>query len=352
MYGERHLGVDPERQGKLTKVIAEHYLAEIYLVLNKPDSALVYANKVINTPNYKLITERYGVKANEPGVPFADMFIEQNTNREQGNTEALWTWQYELETIGGGANIMRRWHVNRYYSIKIGGVTPLEITVDRGGRPQGRMALTKYAIDLYEPQDDRGSNFILRRYFILKDEKQNDTGVADELPAGYNYGDTIWTKADKPITPDHRSSAVDDWPYSRKWDWANPADVANSYQYGDQVYLRLAETYLLKAEAQMKLNDLAGAAETLNVIRRRSNASEISASDVDMDFILDERIRELMVEEQRRHTLVRTGKWLERVQKYNHLGGQFATERDALFPIPQIAIDANLTAPMSQNPGY
>lgn len=40
------------------------------------------------------------------------------------------------------------------------------------------------------------------------------------------------------------------------------------------------------------------------------------------------------------------------VQAHNPHGGQNATERDALFPIPQVIIDANLTKEMPQNPGY
>lgn len=352
LFGEKYITVEPSKQGKITKGAIQTYLAELYLTINKPDSALFWSNKCINTPEYKLITQRYGVKANQPGVPFADMFFDGNSNREEGNTEALWTFQFEQETVGGGASNMRRWFGTRYYSLKIGSVTPLQVTVERGGRPQARVSLTKYAIDVYEPKDDRYSNYIFRRFYILRDAKQNDTGVADNLPKGYSQGDTIWTKAAKDLSPDYKQSAIYDWPYTRKWDWADPANVTIATQYNDQIYLRLAETYLLKAEAQMKTGDLAGAAQTLNVIRSRAHTSTITADQVNLDFILDERARELITEEHRRHTLVRTGKWLERVQKYNHNGGQFTTERDALFPIPQVVIDANLTREMPQNPGY
>ncbi|MGC9342494.1 MAG: RagB/SusD family nutrient uptake outer membrane protein, partial [Bacteroidales bacterium] len=91
---------------------------------------------------------------------------------------------------------------------------------------------------------------------------------------------------------------------------------------------------------------------TINILRRRSKASEISANDIDIDFILDERGHELLFVEHRRHTLIRTGKWLERVQAYDLRGGEKTTQRDALFPIPQIVIDANLTSDMPLNPGY
>jgi len=91
------------------------------------------------------------------------------------------------------------------------------------------------------------------------------------------------------------------------------------------------------------------AAATINIIRSRSNASEVDGSQINMNFILEERSRELVLEEHRRYTLLRTGTWLERVQLYNHNGGQEATERELLYPIPQIVIDANLTEDMTQN---
>ena len=109
---------------------------------------------------------------------------------------------------------------------------------------------------------------------------------------------------------------------------------------------------MLKAEAQLKLNDPEGAAETINIIRRRSKASEISAGDVTIDFILDERSRELFNEEYRRYTLLRTGKWYERTKAHNTFGGEKISLRDTIFPIPQSVIDANLSSPMPQNPGY
>jgi hypothetical protein len=74
---------------------------------------------------------------------------------------------------------------------------------------------------------------------------------------------------------------------------------------------------------------------------------------VDIDYILDERARELMVEGPRRYTLLRTGKWAERTRLYNTWGGEtIDPERDILLPIPQSVIDANLTKKMPQNPGY
>lgn len=63
-------------------------------------------------------------------------------------------------------------------------------------------------------------------------------------------------------------------------------------------------------------------------------------------------IRELVGEELRRFTLVRTGKLLERTKKYNSVSGPKMDEHHALCPIPQSVIDSNTGAEYPQNPGY
>jgi starch-binding outer membrane protein, SusD/RagB family len=365
LFAEMHIPVEPELPGKITRGAIQHYLAEMYLLLDKPDSALFWSDKVINTSEYRLITERYGVQSNQPGVPFGDMFIEGNENRHQGNSEALWVHQFALETVGGGVVHRVVSHASRYANINVDGVRPFTNTVERGGRGSTRMSISKFALELYKwPEsgpvtksdivnfnDDRMSPYAIRWFYILNDAEGNAPYAADRLPPGYEYGDTIWTSWDDPITFDTRTRVT--WPFSRKVSiGVNPNNPDGGNTYGNQIYLRLAETYLIKAEAEYLLGRAGDAAETINVIRRRANASEVSPGDINIEFILDERSRELIVEEHRRWTLLRTGKWIERTMMHNTNGGEYITERDKLFPIPQSVIDANLTREMPQNPGY
>jgi len=357
LFAEKHIPVEPTMSGSITKGAVQHYISEMYFYFNKPDSALYWADKVINTSNYKLITARYGVRKNKPGVAVQDMWYEGNENRDQGNTEALWVFQFQKDALGGGSSSggWRRIHCSRYADMVVNGVRPLRNTYERGGRGATRMSLTNWAISIYEPQDDRASQYAMRKYFVLNDAAANAPYSADRLPPGYNYGDTIWCDwgpvGVNEITSANRINVRR--PFMRKAEGCDPDNVdSDGRQYNDQPYLRLAETYLLKAEAEYRLGKFVEAAETLNIIRRRSHASEITADDVDIDFILDERSRELVVEEHRRYTLIRCGKLIERAKLYNFNGGQFISERDQLYPIPQEVIDANLTGEMPQNPGY
>lgn len=365
LFAEEYVPVERSYNGRITKGAIQHYLAEMYLVLENPSEALLWADKVIDTPEYELITDRYGVKSDEPGVPFMDMFIDGNQNRSQGNTEALWVFQYALNVVGGGVNHMRRHYGIRYGNINIDGVYPIQFTVERGGRSASRSSLTNFGLELYKwPEsgpiskndiinynDDRMSPYAIRWFFILKNEEENAPYPADIPPPGYSYGDTIWTDWIEDISPSNNINVRR--PFTRKVDaGANPNSITSGGAYGNWVYLRLANTYLLKAEAQLKLGDKDGAAQTINIIRKRANASEINASNVDIDFILDERARELAAEEERKYTLFRTNKWFERTRAHNFRGGESIEDRHRLLPIPQDVIDSNLDSDFEQNPGY
>jgi hypothetical protein len=122
--------------------------------------------------------------------------------------------------------------------------------------------------------------------------------------------------------------------------------------YIDQYMMRLAETYLLRAEAYLGLNNNAAAAADINVVRARANASPVAAANVNIDYILDERLRELGIEEKRMLTLMRLGKWVERTRKCNPFYGPQMKDNFNLWPIPVTEIEKNNKAILEQNPGY
>ncbi|MFN8345407.1 MAG: RagB/SusD family nutrient uptake outer membrane protein [Spirosomataceae bacterium] len=134
------------------------------------------------------------------------------------------------------------------------------------------------------------------------------------------------------------------------------------------VITRFSEVYLVGAEAYLMSGNKAKAAELLNFIRQRAayrktntaaqnaaaaTAMTITADDVTVDFILDERSRELFGEWMRYHDLVRTKSLVRRIKAWNNEAGPYVKDFHMLRPIPQSQIDRTVEGPkFPQNPGY
>ncbi len=161
-----------------------------------------------------------------------------------------------------------------------------------GGKGAGRTSITEPTFDLYESGDDRYSKYAIRWELVMP----NETGDFDVVLST----STTHTVKDGKYDLDHYQ-----WPSTRKWEYVHPniSNASSSDQFNSQMYIRLAETYLILAEALHMQSKNEEAAIWLNKVRERSNASSIVAADVNIDFILDERSRELITEEDRRHTL-------------------------------------------------
>ncbi|MBO9566720.1 MAG: RagB/SusD family nutrient uptake outer membrane protein [Niastella sp.] len=333
------------KSGRPSSGMCQQLLAEVYLRMNKPDLAEAAAQAVINSGAYQLVKARFGVKATAPGDYFNDMFIVGNQRYSQGNKESIWVVEQELNTPGGtsGLDQHRRMWVPFY-----AGIPNMLIVDSLGGRGIGRFRLSNWVLyQLYDQYDMRNSKYNIRRELRYNDPTKPKYGqlltIAD--------GDTVWRIA----------------PYTTKHNYFNPADL-NGYQtFKDITMMRLGETYLLLAEAQFKQGKLNDAATSINELRKRAypdypTHGQVTAADITLDFILDERTRELISEENRRMTLLRTGTLVNRVtnylNKYNTQAGQPVTgltqvaTRKGLLPIPQSAIDLNTGAKLDQNDGY
>ncbi|MEP0365861.1 MAG: RagB/SusD family nutrient uptake outer membrane protein [Cyclobacteriaceae bacterium] len=347
LFAAEHLPQASDMSGKLVKGVAQHYLAELYLIKGQYKEARDVAQEVISDGPFSLVMSRFGQEEGQDGTPFTDLFIGDNPNSAD-NTEAMWVLQAGYGLIGGEGDLsLRRHFTNRYHDVKVNGSNVLGITEERGGRGLGRYAATSFMLnELYEDADDRGSEYAWKYFYIYQN---NHALNPDKIPDDKTPGDTLFL-------PDHSGSETtlnSYWPGTRKWESAAPDLVTNARQYNDITYLRLAETYLLLAEAHFRLGDLNEAAQVLTELRARANASSVSSSDVTIDFILDERARELFAEEHRRYALIRNGKFLERIQAHNEIAGSNVTQRDLLLPIPQKFIDSNnQNQNFRQNPDY
>jgi hypothetical protein len=330
LFAEQYLPNDYKNPLILSKAVAQHYLAELYLTTGDYTAAETKAKLVIANPNFKLITVRFGAKAASPGVPFMDQFNMENALPSSGNTETLWTFLNAQDFAGSAPITMRRGWVNRYYDASVTDGKPW-VFEKYGGRGIGRASHTLYVEGLYTASDDRYS-----QYAFAKSYQKTETGTAVTLTRVPTFAN--WKNSD-PL-----------WPSTKKWDtYPIGGKVMVDAQYNNMVYLRLAETYLLLAEAQIRLNKNPEALITINTIRARSKAAPALLSQMSLDYVLDERARELFSEEHRRYVLNRMGVLVARTKLYNKFS--LIADKNILLPLPQSFIDSN-QGPTSQNPGY
>ena len=360
------------------QAVARHYLGELYLAMGKPAEAKSVLQPLVEGGDYRLMTSRFGKNANNPGSAFIDVF--RSPLYSDGNNEVLWAFlnTEEENTSYGNSTVMfmRNMWVN-YYSNESAisnlkcalypGQTPILFWALNGGKGAGRCAISLGAFKLYtyDNQQDNDvrydENSLVWHLFFMDDNGEE-----------YEIKDFINLKTNSAMSNDNDPTIKQyHLPSTRKWQYVNPVfEKSNAdNQFNNLVYLRLAETYLLYAEALLKTNDAAGAAEWINKVRRRANCSEIPASVASIDFILDERSRELITEEQRRETLIRLSQenggderlasniFKSRVRAHNEVSGREVRGMHddvtpVLFPLPQEFINSNTGRPIAQNPGY
>jgi starch-binding outer membrane protein, SusD/RagB family len=364
------------KNGKVSKEAANHLLAETALALKQYDLAHEAATRVITNPAVALVKARFGTRANQPGDLYWDMFQRGNQNRASGNREGLFVIQFEPDILGGGQSTTARtgYQMERFHAPN----TPLATdpkdrnTIATGfiptsyiGRGAGWLMPTfHFSNEIWygkdgkiDTKDIRVSEYNFPRGIYYSNPKgvEKYRGVYFDINTDENqyslktFG--IWSRGVYPYqtkctTPgDHPAAMILNAETLQLRD-------AGGVTYADWYDMRLAETYLLRAEASLGKGDAASAALDLNVIRARAGAAPVVPGEVNIQYILDERMRELGIEEKRRLTLSRLGLLYENTVKYNHYNKDDIKEHHHLFPIPQSEIDANVGSALNQNPGY
>ena len=338
-FASKNLPAENNRDGKLSRAAADHLLAEIYISTGEYDKSIEASSRVINDSQYHLMTERFGSMTDKPGDVFWDLFRLGNQNNAN-NKEVILAWQVEYNVPGGMVEnrLQRQWGPF-LEQLKAADGKAAILKDEFLGRPIGFIRPTiymEYTIWQSDWDNDiRNSEYNMRRKFHVNNPASSDYGnVVSPAP-----GDTV------------RRHFV----YVQKAN--HPHGHPQGYDTGGRLYndvyaIRLAETYLLRAEAYLNKGETDKAAADINVVRNRANASPVNAADVDIHYILDERARELVVEEPRRLTLARLGLLDERVKMYNPVSAPTIQEFHNLWPIPQTEIDANQGAELKQNTGY
>jgi hypothetical protein len=337
-FATQYLPVTNNRDGHITKAAADQLLAETYISKGDYDKSIAAATRIIDDPQYGLMTARFGTMTDKPGDVFWDLFRLGNQNNP-ANTEVIWSWQIEYNVPGGSGNRWERCWGPFLEQLKAPDGKAAILKDEFLGRPVGFVRPSVYLeYDIWASDwsnDIRNSEYNMKRRFTINN------------PASAQYGQLYQPKPADTVRNHYVYVQKTTHPYGHPQGYD-----ANGYTYQDIYAMRLSETYLLRAEAYLAKGDKDNAAADINVVRTRAQATPVDASAVDINYILDERARELVVEEPRRLTLARLGLLDERVKSHNPISAPSIEDFNNLWPIPQTEIDANPGAELTQNPGY
>ncbi|GAB3359166.1 hypothetical protein GCM10027566_24520 [Arachidicoccus ginsenosidivorans] len=381
-------------KGEVTKGACQHLLAKIDLALGDFDGAIKAATDLIDGGNYHLMTERFGQDASD-GSKNVIWDLHQSGNKDIAvNKEALMLVIDKPDMDGkfdGGTQIMRQTLPylgggkiktpmgNKGLSDKVD--IPFSFSAVTG-RGIGRCRPSWYAEKAIWADAGNDLRHAPGNWMKMEDFVYNEPSLKGKDPY---YGKNLQLYEGNTILCSDTLREWFEFPFYKLYiadDINTPPRGGN----GDWYVFRLAETYLVRAEAYFWKGELTEAAADINVVRQRAKATPIKAADVTIATILDERARELYYEEERKVELTRIayifaqlGKsykghtysktsfstsnfWYDRVMECNNFyrnntvtphGDMYKiSPYQVLWPVPQSAIDANTGAHINQNQGY
>lgn len=373
---------DAVKPGAVSKGAGYHLLTKIYLANCNFKEAVNAATSVIENGNYSLMKDRFGVDASNASYDVIwDLHQKENKSSEQ-NKEVLLVVQdkygFPDAEVNGGTKSMRR-HLPAWWQTYI-------------KDPDGNRGMIDTAGDEYFVKLGRGSGYVRSsnyyNYDIWTDETDmRHDSVNNWFPVEkfvYNNPNSNYYGQKVQIQYTNQDDTIHCWypfPYYKVYIEDEETPDIPQGGHSDWYVFRLAETYLLRAEAYFWLNDLNNAAKDINEVRLRAKAKPVAPQQVNIDYILDERARELYAEELRKTELTRISYimaenglygyslesfsqknyWYDRVIEKNNFyrdnlwyGNQNykVSPFHVLWPIPAKAIDSNIGGVINQNEGY
>lgn len=346
--------------GRVTQPVAKAFLARMLLTRGRNEEAITLSNDVIK--NYGLTLQ----------AKYIDLWNMSNLKSK----EIIWSVDYstvltfnDLATTtfpgghGRGSNNGHLMFLMVYDQVN----TSILARDLNNGRPFNRYMPTLAFLNLFDDTNDS-------RYA----GSFQTVWYANKAANGFAIGDTAAIAAKVIIPPAVIASkkytiydvakvyGTDGVPIQRrfyvslkKFKDSTRLSLAEAQSARDAFVMRLAEMYLIAAEAELKIGKIDSAAYYLNVIRKRAAIPGreanmvVAAADVTLDYILDERARELGGEQLRWFDLKRTNKLQSRIQLMNPDASKYFQAYHTLRPIPQTQIDAVTNKDeFKQNPGY
>ncbi|SFU27539.1 Starch-binding associating with outer membrane [Pustulibacterium marinum] len=349
---------DGAYDGHVNRRAVQHLLAKVYLTRgyesfgNNTDfsTAATYADAAIGGESLT--------------IPFEELWMPDNGM----NSETIFSVQYDDASVTADPTDLGNQQAY-YFGSYLGGS---EVAGDAPYRSY-TLCPTSYAIDLFEQGDERwDATFMIEvfdRYFDYYDVEDHSTLEVTHYfePKWYANNDTYMTDyiAAHPDVEYHEYGTYDasvnpNLDYEtiivKKFDDPD-APFSASSSTRDIILARLGETYLIAAEAYLQAGDEATGLARLNEVRQRAGVADATLAEFNLDYILDERGRELLGEYHRWFDLKRTGTLVERASMYHYLINEnnfigLNGNLKIVRPIPQTALDLNQNNDFEQNPAY
>ncbi|MBK9510545.1 MAG: RagB/SusD family nutrient uptake outer membrane protein [Cytophagaceae bacterium] len=353
--------------GRATKAAAEMALAKVYLAKAYSTSkaaddfskAATLSESVIKNYGFKLLDD------------FASVFDENN----QKNSEIVFAVQYTSDLLTNLTNNTGNVNGGNNLHLFFGMQYDVQAGMQRDvfyGRPFKRLRPTAYLIDVCFADRENDSRYKKTFRDTWKSNKPGTYNTAfDDSKAKVTFasGDTTIfipgyemskeERAKRPyqvLVPSKYNEAL--FPTLTKFFDTKRPDM--TYESGSRDYFmfRLADTYLMLAEAQLGAGKIQEATDALNVVRQRAawagkkDAMKITSDKMNMEMLMQERARELAGEQTRWMDLKRWGNLVERVKLYNPQAAPNVASKHLVRPIPQTQIDRSEPGAFAQNPGF
>ena len=337
--------------GRITKDAVRHFMSKVLLTRG-------YKSFASGTDFTDAADLAETVITNHPLVSsFASLVSIEN----QRNSEVIFSYLF------GSNSVSRGWGNSKHmlYKFRFFDYPGLTRTV-KGLGPMP----TPFFYSLFDDADERAEASFTREIKATEDYVATVGGTEVNVPAGdlaIFFPKVVWTQAEIDAVPyvvinpdtyfESDGVTVVHYPQFIKFDdptvpFTQPDQSSQGER--DMLMMRSGEAYLIAAEAYLKSSNSTTAATRLTILRSRAGlTTAVAPGDVTLDFILDERARELVGEANRWMDLKRTGKLIERTLLHNPhaaLNGALKTKH-LLRPIPQNEIDIT-NGSITQNPEY
>lgn len=353
--------------GRATKASAEALLAKVYLAKAYGTSKAADDFQKAADLCSGLIT-KYGFKLTDD---FATVHDENN----QQNSEVVFAVQYTTDMIanltnvggeGGGGNNLHL-YFGMQYDTQAGMVRDVFY-----GRPFKRLRPTNYCLTTVFGERENDSRY---KKSFRDTWKSNSPGTFNtsfdnsKAKVTFAAGDTTifipgyeMSQAERAkrkyqvLVPSAYNEAL--FPTLQKFFDTKRSDRTEPRGSRDHHVWRLADIYLMHAEALLALGKKTEATAAVNVVRQRAgwpgkkDAMKITDAQMTFDFLVEERARELAGEQTRWLDLKRWGILVDRVKKHNPQAAGNVAAKHNLRPIPQTQIDRSNPGAFAQNPGY